>query len=153
MTFIQPDEIINNKIFAVVTSDRAFFAVLQSRWFTAWALAYSSRIRMDFNLAASTVYNTFPFPNLSPKQRDELSKAGTSLLELHDKYTQMGSTLADIYDPNAMPEDVRKVHTEIDLLVLDALELNRSMKESEVIDSLVERYSELVPGESSKLKL
>ena len=153
MAFIQPDEIINNKIFAVVSSDRALFAILQSRWFTAWALAYSSRIRMDFNLAASTVYNTFPFPILSPSQTEELAKAGTALLELHHKYTREGSTLADIYDPNAMPEEVRKAHTEIDLLVLDALELKRSLKESDVIESLAEKYSELAPGESRKLEI
>ncbi|MCX6076662.1 MAG: hypothetical protein NTW78_07210 [Campylobacterales bacterium] len=58
-------------------------------------------------------YNTFPFPDISQKQKDEITKLVLGVLDEREKHSQ--KTLAQLYDPNKMPEGLQKAHQTLDV--------------------------------------
>lgn len=146
MDILEPHEIINNRVFAVLSDDLAVFALLQSRCFTLWVEAVASRLEMRFVIAASTVYNTFPFPVLREENLETLREAGKELLDAHKSFPD--STLADLYDPIAMPQSVRLAHKAIDKATLAALGISSSAQESEVLKQLFHLHRKMIDGKS-----
>ncbi|MEN9954979.1 MAG: hypothetical protein RLZZ41_643 [Actinomycetota bacterium] len=144
MDLLEPNEIINNRVFAVLTDDLAVFAMLQSRWFTLWVEAVASRLEMRFVIAASTVYNTFPFPVLDDAMADKLRSSGQALLDAHAAHPE--STLADLYDPLVMPKDVQDAHKLIDKNVLTSLGISSIASESEVVNQLFKSHVQMLQG-------
>ena len=60
-------------------------------------------------------YNTFPCPPLTPQQEEKLNQSARNILFARANHPEL--TLADMYDPNKMPEDLRQAHEENDILV------------------------------------
>ena len=114
--FLDAETIINNRVFSVITDDVAVFSLLENSTFTTWVRVFSSRMKSDYMLAASTVYNTFPFPQLSDSQRKELRTLGQVILDERKKYPN--ETLGDLYDPVSMPVSLLRAHKVLDKLVL-----------------------------------
>lgn len=139
MDFLEPSEIINNRVFAIITDEIWVYSLLQSRWFTLWAEVYSSRMRTDYMLAASTVYNTYPFPKLTDSQKSRMNELGTALLDAHSDYPD--STLADLYDPNSMPDSIRTAHKAIDDECLEVWGLSKTLSEKQVLEFITSEYS------------
>jgi hypothetical protein len=144
MDVLEPDEIINNRVFAVLTDDMAVFAFLQSRSFTLWIEAVASRLEMRFVIAASTVYNTFPFPVLDEESKSRLREAGQALLHAHKSFTD--STLADLYDQITMPQSVQVAHKNIDRVVLSSLGLHPNTNENDILKHLFKLHMEMLEG-------
>lgn len=61
------------------------------------------------------VYNSFPFPSISSAKRSEIEEAATTVLLTREEYPAL--TLADLYDPDGMPQDLREAHQRLDDLV------------------------------------
>ena len=145
--FLDAKTIINNRVFSVITEDVAIFSLLENSIFTTWVRVFSSRMKSDYALAASTVYNTFPFPQLSDSQRKELRALGQAILDERKKYPN--ETLGDLYDPVSMPVNLLKAHKVLDKYVLKIYGLKPESTESEILETLITRYSEL----TSELRL
>ena len=64
---------------------------------------------------SSLVYNSFPFPSISDTKKSEIEEAATNVLLARENYPE--KTLADLYDPEKMPEDLRAAHEELDAIV------------------------------------
>lgn len=117
--FLNPDDIITNAVFAVQTGDLVVFGILASAAFAEWTDAVSSRMKSDYQISATWVYNTFPWPEPSDKQRAEIAKAATVVLAARRKFPT--SSLSDLYDPTVTPMPVLKAHRELDSAVDRAL--------------------------------
>ena len=145
--FLDAETIINNRVFSVITDDIAVFSLLENSTFTTWVKVFSSRMKSDYMLAASTVYNTFPFPQLSYSQREELRTAGQAIMDERNKFPN--ETLGDLYDPVSMPVALLKAHKILDRLVLKIYGLKPESSEAEILETLIAKYSEL----TSELRL
>lgn len=139
--FLDPDVIINNRVFSIITSDVAIFSLLENSVFTAWVRVFSSRMKSDYMLAASTVYNTFPFPQLSETQQEDLRIAGQVVLDERKKFPQ--ETLGNLYDPTLMPLQLLKAHKNLDKIVLRIFGIKPDASESEILEALIAKYSDL----------
>lgn len=92
------------------------FAMLSSTMHNAWIRAVCGRIKSDYRYSNSIVYNNYPWPlEVSEAKQDAISSAGKLVLEARAKYPD--SSLADLYDPLAMPPELRKAHQEVDRAV------------------------------------
>ena len=91
------------------------FGVLTSLIHSVWMKAVCGRLEMRFAYSASVVYNTFPFPSISDTKKSEIEEAATNVLLARENYPE--KTLADLYDPEKMPEDLRAAHEELDAIV------------------------------------
>jgi hypothetical protein len=92
------------------------FGVLSSTMHMAWVRTVGGRLKSDFSYSSGIVYNTFPWPD-SPaeKQRKAIEDAAQEVLDA--RVAHPGSSLADLYDPNAMPSDLAKAHQKLDKAV------------------------------------
>jgi len=87
-------------------------AILSSRLHALWTATVGGRIKTDYRYSNALVYNTFPVPLLSADQRQSLEGHTWSIIE--ERETWPGKTMAWLYDPETMPENVRKAHRELD---------------------------------------
>lgn len=77
----------------------------------AWMRTVSGRLKSDYSYSP-TVYNTFPWPEPTDKQRAEIEAFAQAVLDARAAWP--ASSLADLYDPEAMPPNLRKAHAALD---------------------------------------
>jgi hypothetical protein len=138
------DEIMNNRIFSISSSDLALFALLESRAFTIWVQAVSSRLESRYCISASVVYNTFPFPSLSSVQRSELVHLAEEILQIRENYNEVN--LGDLYDPGLMPLDLQKMHAKLDVTVQRVFGIKSNASDAEILSVLFKLYSQASDG-------
>jgi hypothetical protein len=115
MEFFGPNDIAHDSTLTVERADDYLFGILSSDIFTTWLATVGGRIKSDFRLSAEFVYNTFPFPDSTSDQRDRVTAAARTVLAVRDNYPD--ATLADLYDPRAMPGDLTAAHSVLDQAV------------------------------------
>jgi hypothetical protein len=141
LEFFEPDIIVNNAIFFIESTDMALYATLQSRIYRIWVEAVSSRLKSDYQISASSVYNTFPFPELDAESRAALVKLGNSLQSSRRNFEN--TSLGDLYDPILMPSEILKIHRSIDRELLRTLKVPAASSDSEILSELFNRYEAL----------
>lgn len=113
--WISPPTVPSDKIRLVAEAERWHFAILTSKAHIAWAKAVSGRLKSDIQYSANLTYNAFPWPALTDADKAKLASLGQAVLDARAAYP--GATLAALYDPDAMPADLRKAHRTLDLAV------------------------------------
>jgi hypothetical protein len=101
----------------------------------------TGRMKSDYMYSVGVVYNTFPWPDLSDKARGKLTATGQAILDARENYPE--ATLADLYDPDAMPADLRKAHRANDLAVDKLYRAKPFESERERVEFLFARYETL----------
>ena len=114
------------------------FGLIQSKAFNVWNKAVSGRIKSDVRISGGITYNNFPFPSLSKDQRTAIESAAQKVLDA--RVAQAPDTLADLYDKNAMPPNLRKAHNQLDKAVLEALGLKSSASDERLLEVLFDHY-------------
>ena len=135
------NEILNNALFSITSSDLSLFAILESRIFTIWVQNVSSRLESRYQISSTSVYNTFPFPSLNSAQREELSDLATEVLKVRSEYANVN--LGDLYDPALMPLKLQKIHAKMDASVLKVFGINKTAPDADILKQLFEAYSQL----------
>ena len=81
----------------------------------AWTGHIGGRLKSDFSYAIGLNYNTFPWPDATPAQRAKVEALAQAVLDARAAHPT--SSLADLYDPDTMPGNLRKAHGALDLAV------------------------------------
>ncbi len=117
---------------------------------TAWVRYTCGRIKSDFRYSAGIVYNNFPWPmDVSEKQRQSVESTGQAVLDARASFPK--SSLADLYDPLAMPPILTKAHQALDRATDAAYGKKSFASDAERVAFLLElyrRYTSLLPGET-----
>ena len=117
------------------------FGVLESLMHMAWVRYVCGRLESRYRYEPS-VYNNFPWPDPTDKQREAIETAAQGVLDARAQFPD--ATLADLYDPLTMPPALVKAHQTLDRAV-DAAYGKRSFKtDAERVAFLFERYQQLV---------
>jgi len=138
--FYGPEVIAGNKLILWPDAPLWLFGYLQSAAFTTWVRAFAGRMKSDFSISPSTVYFTFPFIQPAGAAMQRLESAAQDVLDVRDSHS--GESLADLYDPLAMPRDLRKAHDRLDA-VIDGLYRLRKPTETERLTRLGAEYAAL----------
>ena len=112
--WLAPPTIPSNLVRVLKNAALADFALLTSAMHMAWLRHIGGRLKSDYRYSIGLVYNTFPMPpaNADLSKLDPLAKA---ILDARAAYPD--ATLADLYDPDLMPPDLRRAHQAIDRTV------------------------------------
>jgi hypothetical protein len=142
MAMFSPDDIASDSVLAVDGAQSWLLTLLHSAMFMAWARTVGGRLESRIRLTPDISYNAFPFPELDDDAKGKLTKAAEAMLAARDAHP--GASLADLYDPLAMPEDLVAAHYEIDRVV-DALYATRRNFNTDAsrLVVLFERYEAL----------
>lgn len=113
--FLGPDTVVSNLAFAVYDAEPWLFALLTSRMHMAWLRAVGGKMKTDYRYSNTIVYNNFPVPPLSDHVKEQLTQTALRILDVREYYCER--TLAELYDPEKMPELLCEAHVENDVLV------------------------------------
>lgn len=115
MGYVTSATIISYAAFAVYDAEPWLFAILESKIHMAWIRTVCGKLKTDYRYSSTLGYNTFPCPPLTPQQKEKLNNSARNVLFARANHPDL--TLAEMYDPDKMPEDLRKAHEENDILV------------------------------------
>ena len=116
------------------------FGVLQSMVHMIWTKAICGYKDFRPRYSTDVVYNNFPWPVVSQKVKESIEKTAKKILEARAKYPDC--SLADLYDVNSMPDDLKKAHLDNDKAVMAAYGFT-GKNEEEVIKALLQLYKKL----------
>lgn len=80
-----------------------------------WMKTTGGRLKIDYRYSPTLCYNTFPFPKISSDKKAEIEEAAEEILVTREFYPE--KTLAELYDPDKMPQDLREAHERLDDIV------------------------------------
>lgn len=113
--YLPAGTVVSNSAFAVYDAPLWLFAILTSKMHMAWVKTVGGRLKTDYRYSAQLCYNTFPFPTISEAQKAELASLAQDILDLREEHFDM--TLAEMYNPETMPGDLKEAHHHLDLAV------------------------------------
>ena len=136
--------IVTNKIYTVSNASLYHFGVLSSSMHMAWMRYTAGRMKSDYSYSTGIVYNNFPWPEAPlAKNRRRVKEAGQAVLEAREPHLNDGATLADLYDPLAMPPALVKAHRALDKAVDRAYRPQPFTTETNRVSFLFDRYEAL----------
>jgi hypothetical protein len=141
--FLEPDIITNSEIFMCLSDSLFCYGMIQSSMHMAWMRYVCGRLKSDYRYSASIVYNSFPWPSPTDKQRTDIEEAAQEVFDARAKFPD--SSLADLYDPDLMPPDLVKAHNKLDRLVEKAYGKTFT-DDAERVAFLFEEYRKLTEG-------
>lgn len=106
--------IISNASQAIYHADMFVLGLLCTHIHVVWLSAIGGKLETRYRYSV-LVYNSFPFPSISDTKKSEIEEAATNVLLARENYPE--KTLADLYDPEKMPEDLRAAHEKLDAIV------------------------------------
>ena len=148
ISFLSPSTIASNQLYVVPNATLYHFGILTSLMHMAWVRAVCGRLKSDYRYSASIVYNNFPWPEPTPKQRTTIETAAQAVLDERARHPE--STLADLYDPLSMPPALVKAHHTLDHTVDAAYGRTSFKTEAERVAflfTLYEKLTSLFPSE------
>jgi hypothetical protein len=108
----------------------------------AWVKSVCGRLKSDYRYSASVVYNNYPWPTTATdKQRAEVEACAQAVLDARAKFPQ--ATLADLYDPLAMPPALAKAHADLDRAVDRCYRAKPFASDRERVEHLFALYEHL----------
>ena len=141
---ISEDSIATNKLFAVYKADIYVFALCSSRLHRIWAETVCGKLEERISYSNVLGYNTFPVPILTDKNKVDLSRCAEDILLMREAH--FPAALADLYDPDNMPTDLREAHARNDE-VLERIYIGRRFRnDTERLEKLFELYTKMTGG-------
>ena len=146
--FLDKNYIISNSAFAVYNPNSWIFALLSSSIHMLWIKSVAGRLESRIRYSSQLVYNTFPFPSISETQKQELERNVYAVLGEREKHSE--KTLAQLYDPDKMPQGLREAHHQLDLAVERCYRSKPFVSDEERLEYLFRLYEQMIAEEKAK---
>ena len=133
------DTIVGDRNFAIYDAPLWNMALIASRLHWVWIGTVCVRLEMRFSYSNTLGWNTFPVPRLTDKNKSDLTSCAENILFAREKH--FPATIADLYDPESMPENLRAAHDRNDE-VLERIYIGRRFRnDTERLEKLFDMYS------------
>ena len=138
---LKPNTVISNSSFGMTCKDLWVLSIVASKLNLIWVATVCSRMRNDYRFTNTLGWNTFPVPMLTKKNKEDLTITAEEILIARERY--FPATIADLYDPEKMPKDLRLAHERNDE-VLERIYIGRKFKnDTERLEKLFELYTKM----------
>lgn len=144
--FLDSDTIINNSAQAVYDPPTWLFSIISSRMHMTWVRAVAGRLKTDYRYSATLCYNTFPFPDISAKQKEKLEDHVLRILDEREKHPE--KTMTQLYDPDKMPDGLRQAHHDMDIAIEQCYRTKPFTNDEERLEYLFTLYEAMIAAES-----
>jgi hypothetical protein len=132
---------VTSETFALYDAPLWNMALIASRLHLVWIATVCGKMKTDFRYSNTMGWNTFPVPKLTEKNRTDLTAAAEGILLAREAH--FPSTIADLYNPETMPADLRAAHDRNDE-VLERIYIGRRFKnDTERLEKLFELYTKM----------
>jgi len=140
--YLAPPIIPSDLVFLLAEAEQYDFAMLTSRAHMAWLAHMGGRLKSDFRYSIGLVYNTFPWPDATPAQRAKVEALAQAVLDARAAHPT--ASLADLYDPDTMPANLRRAHAALDIAVDRLYRAAPFASDRDRVEHLFGRYEALV---------
>ena len=148
--FLKSEVIISDAAQAIYDAPTFIFSILASKMHITWVSLTAGRMKSDFRYSSGVCYNSFPVPILTEKNRIDLTHCAEDILLAREAH--FPATIADLYDPEAMPADLRAAHERNDE-VLERIYIGRRFRnDTERLEKLFELYTRMTAAKDRKGK-
>ena len=142
--------IVSNLVFALFDAPLWNLAIIASKLHLVWIATVCGKMKTDFRYSNTLGWNTFPVPALTEKNKADLTRCAEDILLAREAH--FPSTIADLYDPDAMPPDLRAAHERNDE-VLERIYIGRRFRnDTERLEKLFELYTKMASPDGTKRK-
>ncbi|NSL53542.1 class I SAM-dependent DNA methyltransferase [Uliginosibacterium aquaticum] len=133
--------IVSNAASIVQSPKPHVFSIISSTMHIAWVRAVAGRLKTDIRYTSALCYNTFPVPLLTEQNKADLTACAEDILLAREAH--FPATIADLYDPENMPDNLRRAHERNDE-VLERIYIGRRFKnDTERLEKLFELYTKM----------
>jgi hypothetical protein len=140
--WLEPPTIPSNLVRALECASLWHFGLLTSAMHMSWLGHVGGRLKSDYRYSNALVYNTFPWPEATAAQRAKIETLAQAVLDARAAHPT--SSLADLYDPDTMPGNLRKAHNALDLAVDRLYRPAPFASDRDRVEHLFGRYEALV---------
>ena len=148
MGVLNNDVIISDSAQAIYDTEIYVLGVLNSRMHMIWVNLLAGRLKSDYRYSAVICYNTFPFPKITQTQKEKIEELVNIILDERDK--EYLKTLAELYDPNKMPDGLKKAHENLDLYIETMYRDKPFSSDEERLEHLFKLYEKMIKEENQK---
>lgn len=143
MGLMEPSALASDLLFVLTGATHYHFGVLTSEMHMAWVRQVCGRLESRYRYSNKLVYNNFPWPqDVTDKQQAAVAAAAEHVLAT--RVTFKDQTLADLYDPLAMPKALRDAHKDLDRAVDKCYRAQPFTSERQRVEYLFDLYQKLV---------
>lgn len=147
---LDANSIIGDRNFALYDAPVWNLSLIASRLHWVWIGTVCVRMRTDFSYSNTLGWNTFPVPILTEQNKSDLTTCAENILLAREAH--FPATIADLYDPENMPENLRMAHERNDE-VIERIYIGRRFKnDTERLEKLFELYAKMTAEDTSSLK-
>ncbi len=139
--YVPEGTIVSNLAFALFDAPLWVTSVIASRTHLVWVKTVCGQLETRIRYSNTLGWNTFPLPKLTEKNKEDLTRCAEDILLAREAH--FPATIADLYDPEKMPEDLRRAHDRNDE-VLERIYIGRRFKnDTERLEKLFELYTKM----------
>jgi hypothetical protein len=146
--FLHYDVIISDSAQAIYDSEPWIFSLISSKIHMKWVRIVGGRLKTDYRYSSALCYNTFPFPSISKQRKEELTKCTFRILEEREKHSD--KTLAQLYDPDKMPEGLKEAHRQNDFAIERCYRSKPFESDEERLAYLFKLYEKMIQKEEAE---
>ena len=140
--WLEPPIIPSNKIRILPNATLWQFGLLTSAMHIAWVRNIGGRLKSDFSYGIGIVYNTFPIPPVPAERLQRLEPYADAVLSARAAHPN--ATLADLYDPDVMPVNLRRAHRDLDRAVDRLYRRSPFSSDRERVEHLLGLYEKMM---------
>ncbi len=139
--FLEAEVIVTHLAHVMYDPSLFNFALISSKLHFAWATTLSGRHGNGLRYGSNLCWNTFPVPKLTEKNKADLTRCAEDILLAREAH--FPATIADLYKPDAMPENLRAAHDRNDE-TLERIYIGRRFRnDTERLEKLFEMYTKM----------
>jgi len=147
---VSDDTVITNRCYGLFDQELFQFALLASRLHLVWIATVCGRLELRFSYSSTLGWNTFPVPTLTEKNKADLTRCAEEILLAREAH--FPATIADLYDPDNMPANLREAHEHNDE-VLERIYIGRRFRnDTERLEKLFDLYTKMTSGNETAKK-
>ena len=139
--------IVADSAFAIYDAPMWNLSIIASRLHLVWIAAVCGKIKTDYRYSNTLGWNTFPLPPLTEKNISDLTRSAEDILLAREAH--FPATIADLYDPENMPDDLREAHERNDE-ILERIYIGRRFRnDTERLEKLFGLYAALTRNQAT----
>lgn len=139
--FVERGTIVTDLAYSIFDAPLWNMALIASRLHLVWIGTVCGKMKTDFRYSNTMGWNTFPIPTLTEQNKADLTECAENILLAREAH--FPATIADLYDPETMPENLRAAHERNDE-VIERIYIGRRFKnDTERLEKLFDMYTKM----------
>jgi hypothetical protein len=145
--FLDSSFVVSNAARLVYDAKPWLFGLLTSKMHNVWLQTVAGRLETRIQYSNTLCYNSFPFPKITDQRKKEIPKCVFNILEEREKHSE--KTLAQLYNPDKMPDDLRKAHMQNDFAIERCYRSKPFESDEERLKFLFKLYEKMIEEEQN----